>query len=536
MTIFATKNHMSKTENSQIIIWLKRIFSWQTIIAIITICGFVFSYMQFRHDIGGTLSAFYNGEIAYNDDKQNVVVCVNSPNVVLPVASFAPIFVNNSEYSIRDFMLQYQIEAEDIDVEFSEYFFLYKTNRSKTLRYKENVLYSHSEIEYPILSLNNIQNNSTFKTHVKATYDGAERPFNYIVNADFYVVPQPKNMAFGEWKSQCENSVLPKVTANKFNVLYVTDKDYDQELIVPSLRQITSESSFAKPSIPQPSSSQIVDTFQKKTQPTKIDNTPIPVYQDASNEDINIIKCDIARLADSTLVATLYFDKLLKDTDVCFAFNYNYDNSINISHGGRYKSLKCGMTQTSMTFYKKCNNLTFVGIAVEDPELATYITQPAPYRFKNNADFPICIYMEYGTSYSYSLTTFAVSANSSISFGISDKSNPIKLMKYFRVPVVDTRTNKWQRFKYNVDGTETGGYLMFFLGIFFFIVYIVIFLIICYEERETPLVLLKKMVKDIKEKMSGWHKFMDDDVWSYYFYLLIIIVPLIFSIYKFIIA
>lgn len=110
---------MSKTENSQIIIWLKRIFSWQTIIAIITICGFVFSYMQFRHDIGGTLSAFYNGEIAYNDDKQNVVVCVNSPNVVLPVASFAPIFVNNSEYSIRDFMLQYQIEAEDIDVVFS---------------------------------------------------------------------------------------------------------------------------------------------------------------------------------------------------------------------------------------------------------------------------------------------------------------------------------------------------------------------------------------------------------------------------------
>lgn len=558
---------MATTENSQIIRWLKRIFSWQTIMAVVTLCGFVFTYMQFRHDRGGTLTAFYNGDVAYSDERQQMVVCVDDASADLSVAAFTPTFVNNSEYSIRDFMLQYQFEASGIDLEYSDFFTAYRTGPATTLRYKENTLYAFSGTEPPIAALRNIHNNSKVRTQVKATYDGASRPFVYTVDVAFYVIPKAAGQSFGEWKALCNNTILTHATADTFQAIYASGGDFASEPIISAsaLRQARQEAaSVAQAAQQQPAQKPAQPAAKpaaKPVEPAKTTEKPAaqpevkpaekpaaqpeakpaekPVEKPAatSHAVINVTGCEIARLADSTVVATLSFDAMERDTAVCFAFCYRYDTNKRISYTIRHHSLKRGATQCSFAFDKKYNDLIYTGLATEDPQLADCIAQPAPNQFRNQADFPVGLYVDYGGGLDYS---FGIEKGSYITIGIGNKDRHINRIHYFRLPQYDPRTTKWQRFKYTIDGGRNPWYRYLLLSAGLLLIFAILFVFICREEHDRPSAMLKTAIDELKASLTSWHRFWKEEgyenVLLALFFVVVPVVLLAVSILKFIAA
>ena len=543
---------MATTENSQVIRWLKRIFSWQTITAVLTLCGFAFTYMQFRHDRGGTLTAFYNGDVAYSDERQQMVVCVDDASADLSAVAFTPTFVNNSEYSIRDFMLQYQFEASGIDLEYSDFFTAYRSGPATTLRYKENTLYAFSGSEPPIAALRNIRNNSKVRTQVKATYDGAGRPFVYTVDVAFHVIPKAAGQSFGEWKTLCNNTILTHTTADTFQAIYASEGgDFASEQIISAsaLRQARQEAASVaqaaqqqpaqKPAQPaaKPAAKPAVppQTTEKPTAQPEAKPTENPVEKSAAtpHSEINVTGCEIARLADSTMVATLNFDALERDTKVCFAFCYRYDTNKGISHTIWPQSLKRGATQSTVAFDKKYNDLIYTGLATEDPQLADHIAQPAPNQFRNQADFPVGLYVDYGVGVN---SLFVLEKGSNITTGIKDRQ--IKQIHYFRLPQYDPRTTKWQRFKYTIDGGTNPWYYYLLLSVTLLLIAVIAFIVVCREEHARPSAMLKAAIDELKASLSSWHEFWKEEgyenVLLALFFVAAPIVLLAVSILKFI--
>ena len=549
---------MATTENSQVIRWLKRIFSWQTITAVITLCGFAFTYMQFRHDRGGTLTAFYNGDVAYSDERQQMVVCVDDASADLSAVAFTPTFVNNSEYSIRDFMLQYQFEASGIDLEYSDFFTAYRSGPATTLRYKENTLYAFSGTDLPITALRNIRNNSKVRTQVKATYDGAGRPFVYTVDVAFHVIPKAVGQSFDEWKTLCNNTILTHTTADTFQAIYASEGgNFASEQIISAsaLRQARQEAASvaqaaqqqpaqkpaqpaakpaAKPAVPPQTTEKLA--AQPEAKPTE---KPVEKPAATSHSEINVTGCEIARLADSTMVATLSFDALERDTEVCFAFCYRHDTYKGFTI--RPQSLKRGATQSTVAFDKTYNDLIYTGLATEDPQLADHIAQPVPNQFRNQADFPIGLYVDYGGGLEF---PFVIEKGRYCTIGIGNKDRQINQIHYFRLPQYDPRTTKWQRFEYTIDGVKRpwSGYLFVSVGwlLSVLLVVAILFIIVCREEHARPSAMLKTAIDELKTSLSSWHEFWEEEgyltVVITLFFVGVPIVLLAVSILKFIAA
>lgn len=543
---------MATTENSQVIRWLKRIFSWQTITAVITLCGFGFTYMQFRHDRGGTLTAFYNGDVAYSDERQQMIVCVDDASADLSAAAFTPTFVNNSEYSIRDFMLQYQFEASGIDLEYSDFFTVYRSGPATTLRYKENTLYAFSGTEPPIAALRNIRNNGKVRTQVKATYDGAGRPFVYTVDVAFHVVPKAAGQSFGEWKTLCNNTILTHTTADAFQAIYASGGDFASEQIISAtaLRQARQEAASVAQAAPQqpaqkpaqpaakpaakpaePAKTTEKPATQPATKPAEKPAQPAqpaskPATPAAGSAAINVTGCEIARLADSTVAATLSFDPLERDTEACFVFLYHYNTNQRINYTIRLQQLKQGTTQSTIAFDKKYNDLVYTGLATEDPQLAGLIAQPTSSRFRNQADFPVGLYIDYGGGLYFS---FCIEKKSFITVG-SNNDRKIKHIRYFRLPQYDPRTTKWQRFKYRIDWKKNDWYELFWPCLFMFI-----FTYWAFFKDEGS---VSNHLNKLKEGLSSWRKFKEsgsDYLFGVLFFLFSAGVVL-FSLIKFIVA
>ena len=106
---------------------LKGILRWEVIGGITSLIALLFAYSQFKHDRGGELTAYINNEIAYNEEQTNIAIFVDNPYKDISNAiNITPTLGNNTEYSIRDFSLQYHISTHDIDIEPSDYYDIYE--------------------------------------------------------------------------------------------------------------------------------------------------------------------------------------------------------------------------------------------------------------------------------------------------------------------------------------------------------------------------------------------------------------------------
>lgn len=161
-----------------------------------------------------------------------------------------------------------------------------------------------------------------------------------------------------------------------------------------------------------------------------------------------------------------------------------------------HKNIRKGTTVTDIYLPREYEDIKFIGIATEDPSLSEYLSLSySEYlHVRNKAKFPI------GYNYKYNIGNVihegynVIQSKSSIGHHLGQNySNPS--FRFYRLPIDDQRTTKWQRAFHNLDNelttlSEVG---IIILGMFI----IILFLLICeyYKSKES----YKKNKNFIKE-------------------------------------
>lgn len=449
--------------------WLKRIFSWKIITGIITLVCFFFAISQFLRDKGGDITASLNGQEVFNNEKINNIIFVDSKNTQIPDIFF-PTLINNKEYSVRDFFLQYDIQSNNINLNHSDFYNAYNTGNKVSLRYKDNVLYSFTAVETPIASVYLTGEYGNLDIKMRATYDGISKPYVHEVNNRFYIEPNIGPKHFDEWKNICKQKILKSTDALKFNAYYITQNDFDYETVI-TTSAIESRDKVSDTGSKLPESDGRNDnTTASETTPDKPISTPeqpetpdkpetqeLLIPQNAENQPINITAIDTVTNSDGTLVATLHFTPTGKNTIAYAVFDHVYinQNPKNRRHSTIfYLNIRPNDTFAKIGFsdyHKHYDKLQFAGFATEDSNLAQHIEikrdNPETILIRNNSEIPVGI--SYTTKDKFH-GAFALGAGASQSF-----NRQLNNISYLQIPTTEWRETTWQQFMYDADGSLT---------------------------------------------------------------------------------
>ena len=434
---------------------LKGIFRWEVIGGITSLIALLFAYSQFKHDRGGELTAYINNEIAYNEEQTNIAIFVDNPYKDISNAiNITPTLGNNTEYSIRDFSLQYHISTHDIDIEPSDYYDIYEEKDGVTLKYKGNALYAFPLAESPIKRISCSQDIGTLDIAIKASYDGISKPFTHNVICNFHVIPKHQN--FNEWKDECNLKLLQNNKLSKVYAYYLHGSQSYSDLIFPATHK------------PKSNKKESNITHQKDTELTEnittaTNSQPSPVTVDYSDPLISIRDIRISRLENGTPKVLIEHLPLETDRDICFAFNYIYKRDKELGGGHArskkreiaHKNIKKGTTVTEIYLPTEYEDIKFIGIATEDSSLSDNlsISYSEYIHIRNKAKFPIGYNFKYNTGNVIQERYSVVQSKSSVSISLKNRSNPS--LRFYRLPTDDQRTTKWQRAFHNLDNKPT---------------------------------------------------------------------------------
>ena len=327
-------------ESNVIVRWLKVIFSWKVITGILTIVTSVWAWQQFKHNKGGELSAYIDNTEIYANEKTDIVVFVDKLDSDLSLLPIVPIPQNNKEYSVRDFLLQYQVSTKNISYTSSDFYSSYQDKNGYTLRYNETVLYPFTSAEEPIIKLCQVDNDGSLMIRMRATYDGISKPYIHDVNARFCVVPKSRNISFYEWKNICERQVEKRTDALKFNAYYLADNQMASSMVVTASAMSDAVVKNSKPqrgktkpveipiSTPVIAPEKLQNTSSSTAQMSHENNVVIKndTKECDENSTILITGIDTLRLADNTLVVDICFEPVEKECEVCFVSQLIYED------------------------------------------------------------------------------------------------------------------------------------------------------------------------------------------------------------------
>lgn len=430
----------------------------------------------------------------------NLAIFVDNPNIDISNAiNITPTLGNNSEYSIRDFSLQYHISTHSIDVIPSDYYDIYEEKDGLTLKYKGNTLYAFTLAESPIKRIYCNQDIGTLDIVIKASYDGISKPFTHKVAGNIHIIPKHPNL--NEWKDVCNLKLMQNNQPSKVYAYYLYESQFYSDLIFPAAHKPQShknESNRTHQEDKKLTENITAATNSQPSQTTKDYSNPL------NNLSISIRDIEISLLEDGTSKVLIEHLPLETDCDICFAFNYIYKRDKEL--GGWYarskkrtiahKNIRKGTTVTDIYLPREYEDIKFIGIATEDPSLSEYLSLSySEYlHVRNKAKFPI------GYNYKYNIGNVihegynVIQSKSSIGHHLGQNySNPS--FRFYRLPIDDQRTTKWQRAFHNLDNelttlSEVG---IIILGMFI----IILFLLICeyYKSKES----YKKNKNFIKE-------------------------------------
>lgn len=461
------------TDSNAIVKWLKKIFSWQVLSAIFTLASVYWGYNQFVRDQGGNITAYIDNSEVYVGDKRNIIVFLDNENREIPRLPLIPILRNNEEYSVRDFLLQYQITANDIFYIPSDFYSSFIGRDGNTLRYKENTLYSFTSAESPIDYIEKVSNNSHIDIKMRATYDGISEPYECNVSASFYIEPKSQDISFSEWCKHCEQLVQKRTDALTFNTYYISDNQFASSLIVTTsaiedARSLQEKQQPKQEKTPKKSqNTPIVDSVQdvdniEDNITTKADSKSLNRYN-FENAPIKVTKVDTLRLADQTLVATIYFEPVKEKCDVCFVFNYReltYDSK-KIRSTISVETIYPNENQVRISFHKSLHRVELVGFANEDSSLRQFVVTSVKNdatTVHNKADVSIGIFAKCTRENTTRIVESYLSPNMRVTYSL-DMTPVLDDIKTFSMSNVDAdrvdwRETRWERAFYRPNLSE----------------------------------------------------------------------------------
>ena len=228
---------MTNSHNNTIIKILKSILRWDVLSGIVAILSFSFAVSQHRHDQGGTLDVSYNTQRVYNNESKDIIILTDSEQITFN--DIFPNFLNSDKYTLKDFTLSHTLESQGVLINNTGFYTNFQINDcSRVLKYTENILAPHQAAETPISSLLLGDETASCTIKSRATWDGAEKPFEFTVNSYLYHIPSHKNETFDLWRQRSWNMVKEKITSPIYDLVYLSSKGEEKREYNISLNNI----------------------------------------------------------------------------------------------------------------------------------------------------------------------------------------------------------------------------------------------------------------------------------------------------------
>ncbi len=452
-----------------IVRWMKRIFSLQVFGTVMTLLGLLIAAAQFVREKGGCMTVVCNGETVESGAERNIFVFTEA--VERDVGALLPElrFSNPTAYSIRDFALQYDIEAEGVQFRSTDFYRTLTSQGRTTLRYHENMLYAYSSIEPPLVSLAAERPEGLCRLRVRATYDGTRRPFGYTTNIRFRQIARKAGSSFQEWQAACDAAVAQMKRPEFCDILYVGAERqvYAADVRPQSLAAATPTASSSASTVSTASTADRTAAFpnspavSKPSEPRKAPKTPEtpadskaepPAAEPATasagvtaSAPINetrprVLRADTIRCDNGNLGLRLTFERPRNPQRAFVVYKVIASDGREWLSGDLVEISRATVSHT-VSFSTKTRNIVFQQLAQEDSTLRRYVpyryvAQEGAYRFSNDSPVPIGIAFESSDSGSRKRAGFVLEAGQSMGY----KQDSNCCVRFYKLQEVPERT------------------------------------------------------------------------------------------------
>lgn len=412
---------MTNSHNNTIIKILKSILRWDVLSGIVAILSFSFAVSQHRHDQGGTLDVSYNTQRVYNNESKDIIILTDSEQITFN--DIFPNFLNSDKYTLKDFTLSHTLESQGVLINNTGFYTNFQINDcSRVLKYTENILAPHQAAETPISSLLLGDETASCTIKSRATWDGAEKPFEFTVNSYLYHIPSHKNETFDLWRQRSWNMVKEKITSPIYDLVYLSSKGEEKREYNISLNNIYYSREDTK---------EIADnkeTIKEYIQPKSANNNTI---KRKHNELVKITNIDSTITANFKKYTFTYSSKskLLQNGFII----YTYKTSTGKNIDGKNILIKPGSGEFEVLLYKDYTIGDYLGIAAEDASLEKYITiENNTLRNSHDSKY-IGIYLREKTGNQYKTIQLVIEPRSAITYGNKNSDLNISEIHFFNV-------------------------------------------------------------------------------------------------------
>ena len=499
-----------------IVRWMKRIFSLQVLGTLVSLVGLYFAAQQFTREKGGHLTATYDSRPVANGSTKELFVCTQQPGTdvgtLLPELRFA----NPTAYSIRDFALQYDIEAQGVRFRSTDFYKALASLSQTSLRYYENTLYAYSSIEPPFVSLLAETPDNECRLRIRATYDGAKKPFEHRMNIRIRQIDRKAGSSFQEWRAACDALIARTEQTPVCDILYVgsDNRAYAVDVRPQTLaatttpteaaQNPTTDAATAKPAAAAPpkatattpkapatastadraAASPKTPAVSKPSEPRKTPQapkapeTPAPsnagpaavqpatapagISASAPMNEVHarVLRADTIR-RNGNLGLRLTFEKPSAACEVFAVSKVTEGNGSEWFSGDRFEITPSTASHT-IVFGSETTNVVFQQLAHEDSTLCRYVRQSErdPFLFTNDAPVPVGVAFERSDGQKRMSLELVLEANQTRGYQLDSTYRITVPVRYFKLQEVPLRTWSLEHIFYDENNALDWGQII----------------------------------------------------------------------------
>lgn len=184
---------MTKSTNN----WLKHIFTWEVLGVVLSAISLYIAYLTFIREDGGSLEVQYRTDMFSTPDDPVVFTDSRQSDML---SGMLPVLSNPSKYSLNNFLLQYTVEGAEVTT--GAAFTAVTRQSAHELTYNDHTLYAYTKVAEPCQSITLPADEGSLTLSIRATFDGASKPFEVEKTCHYKVVTN-RNMTAGQWQVLC---------------------------------------------------------------------------------------------------------------------------------------------------------------------------------------------------------------------------------------------------------------------------------------------------------------------------------------------
>lgn len=399
---------------------LKGILRWEVIGVITSLIASIFAWSQFKHDKGGCLEVSHNTQKVYSNESKDLVILTDSKQIYF--TDIFPVFSNSDKYSLRDFTLSHTVEMNGVIADNTGFYSKSDINgHTYLLKYSEDILPPHQIVESPISSIKLLEAETALCViKSKATWDGADIPFEFTTNTYIYYLKAFENETFDSWKNRCKKIVNANVNLPVYDLVYLSSRGKESREYNISLSQIYYSQELQSGKTDDGNSEKEKNRRQNQKPNLNKDSDFLTFYNIDSTT------------TENDKIYTLSYNSASPKEETTF-ITYTLKTPKNRYVEGKRVNIKPGSGSVILSLHKEYCLEQYLGIAHENCKLSDYIIfENRTLRNINDTQY-IGVFLIEKINNEYHHHNLVIAPQSAITLGNGNKNIEINRVQYYNI-------------------------------------------------------------------------------------------------------